>query len=70
VRHKQAEGGMAPWEAMIPIGIIVGAITAMGGLQGGLHKLFSGKPKPVQPDRWDLLMAERDRMLDKQTKET
>lgn len=50
-------------EAVVPLGIIATMIAAMGGLQGGVHHLFYGKPKLINADEWDRLVAKRDERL-------
>jgi hypothetical protein len=53
-------------EALIPLGIIATAVAGMGGLQGGVHHLFFGKPKAIGQDDWDRLIVQRDEQLKKQ----
>jgi len=50
-------------EAVVPLGIIATMVAAMGGLQGGVHHLFYGKPKLVGADDWDRLVEKRDERL-------
>lgn len=35
----------------------------MGGLQGGVHHLFYGRPKAHGQDDWDRLMEKRDQRI-------
>ena len=50
-------------EAVIPLGIIVGMISAAGGLQGGVHHLFYGKPKLIAADDFDRMVEKRDERM-------
>lgn len=50
-------------EAVIPLGIIATMVAAMGGLQGGVHQLFYGKPKLIGADEFDRLIEKRDKRL-------
>ena len=55
-------------ESLPPLAIIVGAITAMGGIQFLVHHAAFGKPKPVGADRFDRLLQLRDyRLKDAET---
>ena len=49
-----------PYESFPPFAIIVGAITAMGGVHYAVQMLYEGKPKPVGQDNFDRLMKYRD----------
>ena len=49
-----------PFESFPPFAIIVGAITAMGGVQYLVHHAYEGKPKPVGADNFDRLLKYRD----------
>lgn len=53
-------------EAVIPLAIIATAVATMGGLQGGVHKLFYGKPKAIGQDEWDRWLVKRDEKLKEQ----
>jgi hypothetical protein len=50
-------------ESLVPLAIIATAVAGMGGLQGGVHHLFYGKPKAVGNDKWDRLMEKRDERI-------
>lgn len=50
-------------EAVVPLVIIAGALTTMGSLQTGVHKLFYGKPKALGQDRWDYMIQKRDQRI-------
>ncbi len=41
-------------------------VAGMGGLQGAVHKLFYGRPKPHGTDDWDRLVEARDERLKKE----
>eukprot|EP00890_Picochlorum_soloecismus_P004241 jgi/Picsp_1/4818/NSC_02186-R1_nadh dehydrogenase len=47
-------------EAVLPLGIIAVMVTAMGGLQDGVHRLYYGKPKLVAADAFDKKLMQRD----------
>ena len=49
-----------PYESFTPFAIIVGAITAMGGVHYAVQMLYEGKPKPVGQYNFDRLMKYRD----------
>jgi hypothetical protein len=49
-----------PLESAPPFIIITAAITVMGLIQSGVHKLSYGKPKATGQDAWDRLNAARD----------
>ena len=49
-----------PLESAPPFIIITAAITVMGFIQSGVHKLTYGKPKATGQDAWDRLNAARD----------
>ena len=49
-----------PYESFPQFAIIVGAITAMGGVHYAVQMLYEGKPKPVGQDNFDRLMKYRD----------
>ena len=49
-----------PLESAPPFIIITAAITVMGLIQSGVHKLTYGKPKATGQDAWDRLNAARD----------
>jgi NADH-ubiquinone oxidoreductase MWFE subunit len=55
---------MGWWEALVPMGIIAGAMSAMGGLIYGLDLLESGKPKPMRLDIFDHYCIARDKRID------
>jgi hypothetical protein len=57
-----------PLESLPPFIIITAAITAMGAIQGGIHKLYAGKPKAVGVDSWDRLLAVRDARIEQEGK--
>ena len=42
-----------PYESFPPFAIIVGAITAMGGVQYLVHHVYEGKPKAAGQDNFD-----------------
>jgi len=50
-------------EAMLPLGIIAGALCVMGASQHFIHKAAYGRPKHVRSDKWDVAMDRRDRSL-------
>ena len=50
---------------MPPFAIIVGAITAIGGIQYVGHVLPFGKPKAVGLDAFDRLLEKRDERIKK-----
>jgi NADH dehydrogenase (ubiquinone) 1 alpha subcomplex subunit 1 len=52
-----------PVESVPPFAIIVGAITAMGGLQYLVHGTAYGKPRAIQQDAFDRLVKARDERL-------
>ena len=52
-----------PLEALPPFAIIVGAITAIGGIQYAAHVLPMGKPKAVGLDNFDRLLEKRDQRI-------
>ena len=52
-----------PLEALPPFAIIVGAITAIGGIQYAAHVLPMGKPKAVGLDNFDRLLERRDQRI-------
>jgi NADH dehydrogenase (ubiquinone) 1 alpha subcomplex subunit 1 len=47
-------------ESIPPFAIIVGAITAMGGLQYLTHGAAYAKPRAIGQDAFDRLVAARD----------
>jgi NADH-ubiquinone oxidoreductase MWFE subunit len=55
---------MAWWEALVPMGIIAGAMSAMGGIIYGLDHLETGKPKPMRLDIFDYYCIARDKRID------
>ena len=57
-------------ETLVPLGLITAALSAMGGLQGGIHKLFYGKPKLVGATEWDRLVENRDARLKEEWKKS
>ena len=57
-----------PFESFPPFAIIVGAITAMGGVQYLVHHAYEGKPKPVGADNFDRLLKYRDIRLKEEAK--
>ena len=57
-----------PFESFPPFAIIVGAITAMGGVQYLVHHAYEGKPKPVGADNFDRLLKYRDIRLKDEAK--
>jgi NADH dehydrogenase (ubiquinone) 1 alpha subcomplex subunit 1 len=57
-----------PIESLPPFAIIVGAITAMGGVQYLVHHAYEGKPKPVGADNFDRLLKYRDQRLKEEKK--
>lgn len=57
-----------PWESLPPLIIITGAITAMGAIQQGVHRVFHGKPKAVAADAWDRQLDRRDAGIKAATK--
>lgn len=57
---------MACWRVPLqipPFAIIVGAVTAMGGLQSLSQTLTMGKPKAIGMDHWDRQLQYRDRQV-------
>jgi NADH dehydrogenase (ubiquinone) 1 alpha subcomplex subunit 1 len=52
-----------------PFAIIVGAITAMGGLQSLSQTLTMGKPKAIATDHWDRQLEFRDRQVSRHADE-
>jgi len=52
-----------PLESLPPFAIIVGAITAIGGIQYAAHVLPMGKPKAVGLDNFDRLLERRDQRI-------
>ena len=52
-----------PLEALPPFAIIVGTITAIGGIQYAAHVLPMGKPKAVGLDNFDRLLEKRDQRI-------
>lgn len=50
-------------EAMLPLGIIAGALCVMGTSQHLIHKAAHGRPKHVGSDKWDVAMDRRDKSL-------
>ena len=52
-----------PYESFPPFAIIVGAITAMGGVQYLVHHVYEGKPKAAGQDNFDRLLKYRDERL-------
>jgi NADH dehydrogenase (ubiquinone) 1 alpha subcomplex subunit 1 len=54
-----------PLESIPPFAIIVGAITAIGGIQYAAHVLPMGKPKAVGLDKFDNLLIRRDDRIKK-----
>lgn len=57
-----------PLESAPPFIIITAAITVMGLIQSGVHKLTYGKPKATGQDAWDRLNSARDtRVKDEKT---
>ena len=59
---------LQPYESFPPFAIIVGAITAMGGVQYLVHHAFEGKPKAVGADNFDRLLKYRDERLKDEAK--
>ena len=57
-----------PFESFPPFAIIVGAITAMGGVQYLVHHAYEGKPKPTGADNFDRLLKYRDIRLKEEAK--
>ena len=55
---------MAWWEALVPMGVIAGAMCAMGGIIYGLDHLETGKPKPMRLDMFDHYCMQRDKRID------
>lgn len=60
-RKKKTEH--MPLESLPPFAIIVGAITAIGGIQYAAHVLPMGKPKAVGLDNFDRLLERRDQRI-------
>ena len=60
-REKKTEH--MPLESLPPFAIIVGAITAIGGIQYAAHVLPMGKPKAVGLDNFDRLLERRDQRI-------
>ena len=52
-----------PLESLPPFAIIVGAITAIGGIQYAAHVLPMGKPKAVGVDNFYRLLERRDQRI-------
>ena len=52
-----------PLESLPPFANIVGAITAIGGIQYAAHVLPMGKPKAVGLDNFDRLLERRDQRI-------
>ena len=50
-------------EAVVPLVLITGLISAAGGLHKGVHHLFYGKPKLIGADDFDRLVEKRDQKL-------
>ena len=57
-----------PWESLPPLIIIAGAVTAMGAIQQGVHRVFLGKPKAIAADSWDRKIDARDAGIKAATK--
>ena len=49
-----------PYESFPPFAIIVGAITAMGGIQYLVHHVYERKPNMAGLDNFDRLLKYRD----------
>jgi len=58
--HVAIARARQPVESIPPFAIIVGAITAMGGLQYLTHGAAYGKPRAIGQDAFDRLVAARD----------
>jgi NADH dehydrogenase (ubiquinone) 1 alpha subcomplex subunit 1 len=67
-RAVVARNQSQPFESFPPFAIIVGAITAMGGVQYLVHHAYEGKPKPVGADNFDRLLKYRDIRLKDEAK--
>lgn len=67
-RRAVARNQSQPFESFPPFAIIVGAITAMGGVQYLVHHAYEGKPKPVGADNFDRLLKYRDIRLKDEAK--
>ena len=52
-----------PLAAVLPLGIIMGALTVTGMGLDASHRVFSGERRKPQTDRWKEAMYERDRMI-------
>jgi hypothetical protein len=59
---------MAWYEALVPMGIIAGALSLMGGIISGLDHYETGKPKPTRLDIFDHFCIARDRRIDEYIK--
>ena len=57
-----------PYASFPPFAIIVGAITAMGGVQYLVHHVYEGKPKAAGQDNFDRLLKYRDERLKQEAK--
>ena len=68
LRAVVARNQSQPFESFPPFAIIVGAITAMGGVQYLVHHAYEGKPKPVGADNFDRLLKYRDIRLKDEAK--
>ncbi|GAH83918.1 unnamed protein product, partial [marine sediment metagenome] len=49
--------------SLAPLGIIVGAITAMGVGVWATDRVIFGRPRPVQRDDWDYMLETRDKQM-------
>jgi hypothetical protein len=59
---------MGWWEAVVPMAIIGGALSAMGGIIYGMDHLQTGKPKPMRIDIFDHYCMARDKRIDQYIK--
>jgi len=49
----------------IPVSIVIClAVTGIGALQGGVHRLFHGQSRPILRDKFDWQMDKRDELLE------
>ena len=62
-QHTKKSTEHMPLESLPPFAIIVGAITAIGGIQYAAHVLPMGKPKAVGLDNFDRLLERRDQRI-------
>lgn len=63
MKRKSAKMNFIFLEAMLPLGIIAGALCVMGASQYYIHKAAYGRPKHVRSDKWDVAMDRRDKSL-------